>query len=140
MMTVIDWLLESDPAIRWQMMRDLTDEPTDSVAVERARVADEGWGASVLAPQADDGQWAGGTYYPAAQEEPGQPWTATALTLQRLRSGADPADPRVRRAVARVRHFGRWLLENTHPGAVHFELEDGNGNPADGTRSGRCAC
>ena len=45
-MNVIDWLLDSDPAIRWQVMRDLTDAPADEVAAERARVAREGWGAA----------------------------------------------------------------------------------------------
>ena len=44
--TVIDWLLDADPAIRWQVMRDLTDAPPDEVAAERARVATEGWGAA----------------------------------------------------------------------------------------------
>ena len=58
-MTVIDWLLDSDPSIRWQVMRDLTHEPADVVAAERARVATEGWGARLLALQAPDGQWGG---------------------------------------------------------------------------------
>ena len=48
-MTVIDWLLDSDPSIRWQVMRDLTDAPARDVAVERARVATEGLGARLLA-------------------------------------------------------------------------------------------
>ena len=39
--TVIDWLLDSDPSIRWQVMRDLTDAPPDEVAAERAKVATE---------------------------------------------------------------------------------------------------
>jgi len=47
--SVIDWLLDSDPAIRWQALRDLTDAPGDQVAAERARVATEGWGARLLA-------------------------------------------------------------------------------------------
>ena len=50
-MHVIDWLLDSDPAIRWQVMRDLTDAPADDVAAERARVTHEGWGAALLALQ-----------------------------------------------------------------------------------------
>jgi len=49
---IIDWLLDSDPAIRWQVMRDLTDASADAVAAERARIAREGWGAAVLAAQA----------------------------------------------------------------------------------------
>ena len=50
-MNVTDWLLDSDPAIRWQVMRDLTDAPDEEVAAERAKVAREGWGAAVLAAQ-----------------------------------------------------------------------------------------
>src|SRR5262249_49680219 len=54
---VVEWLLETDPAIRWQVMRDLTDAPVDVVAAERVRVATEGWGARLLALQDPDGQW-----------------------------------------------------------------------------------
>src|SRR5260370_34659291 len=46
--TVLDWLLDSDPAIRWQALRDLADAPAEAVAAERARVATEGWGARLL--------------------------------------------------------------------------------------------
>ncbi len=59
-MDVVEWLLDIDPAIRWQVMRDLTDAPDDAVAAERARVATEGWGARLLALQGLDGQWGGG--------------------------------------------------------------------------------
>ncbi len=120
-MTVIDWLLDSDPAIRWQVMRDLTGEPEDAVAAERKRVAGEGWGARLLALQSDDGQWAGGSYFPALSEEPEhQPWTATAFTLQLLREfGVDPADERVRQAIALVREGSKW----EHAGQAFFEGE-----------------
>ena len=37
--TVIDWLLDADPSIRWQVLRDLTDAPAEIVAAERSRVA-----------------------------------------------------------------------------------------------------
>jgi hypothetical protein len=47
----IKWLLDSDPAIRWQVMRDLTCEAPTAVAAERSRVATEGWGAHLLARQ-----------------------------------------------------------------------------------------
>ncbi len=50
-MNVIDWLLDSDPAIRWQVMRDLTDAPASDVAAERERIATEGWGAQLLSMQ-----------------------------------------------------------------------------------------
>src|SRR5438132_13509275 len=59
-MDVVEWLLDTDPAIRWQVMRDLTDAPEDAVAAERARVATEGWGARLLALQRQDGQRDGG--------------------------------------------------------------------------------
>jgi hypothetical protein len=58
-MTVVEWLLDSDPSIRWQVMRDLAHEPADVIAAERSKVAIEGWGARLLALQAPDGQWGG---------------------------------------------------------------------------------
>jgi len=54
-MTVIDWLLDSDPSIRWQVMRDLTLEPSDDIAAERSRVATEGWGNAAVAKSATRG-------------------------------------------------------------------------------------
>lgn len=108
-MSVTDWLLDSDPAVRWQVMRDLTHEPDETVSAERARVASEGWGARLLALQGSDGQWAGGSYFPVLDAEPvGQPWTATAWTLKLLVDlGIDPADERARRAVEAAR-ASRW--------------------------------
>jgi hypothetical protein len=50
-MTVLDWLLDSDPAIRWQVFRDLVHAPAELVAAERGRVATQGWGARLLALQ-----------------------------------------------------------------------------------------
>src|ERR1700746_3699642 len=55
----IKWLLDSDPAIRWQVMRDLTDEAPGAIAAERSRVATEGWGARLLPRQAPSGKWGG---------------------------------------------------------------------------------
>jgi hypothetical protein len=69
-MTVLAWLLDSDPSIRWQALRDLADVPAEVVAAERARVATEGWGARLLALQRDDGQWEGGALFPARRSEP----------------------------------------------------------------------
>ncbi|CAN5168715.1 hypothetical protein BH18ACT5_BH18ACT5_01760 [soil metagenome] len=68
-MTVMGWLLDSDPSIRWQVMRDLTNEPEEMVAKERARVATEGWGARLLALQGPDGQW-GKDALPASSQAP----------------------------------------------------------------------
>ena len=124
-MNVIDWLLDSDPAIRWQVLRDLEDAPDDVVAGERARVASEGWGARLLALQGEDGQWAGGACFPAGyfehrDEYQGQPWTSTLPTLQLLHAlGVDPTDSRVRRAVALVRENCRW----EHAGQPFFSGE-----------------
>jgi hypothetical protein len=100
-MTVTDWLLDSDPAIRWQVMRDLTDRPADEVATERARVASEGWGAQILARQEADGRWSGGTYFPE--------WRSTTLALDLLRLfGLDPASEEAQRAIAPVHEAARW--------------------------------
>ena len=103
----IDWLLDSDPSVRWQVMRDLTDEPADLVAAERSRVATEGWGARLLALQDANGQWAGGTYAPK--------WTSTTNTLALLRTlGLDPAGEQARTAVGLVRDKVVW---DDHPDA-----------------------
>ncbi|HEY0260462.1 MAG TPA: squalene cyclase [Lacisediminihabitans sp.] len=89
--TVLDWLLDSDPALRWQVERDLAGEPQEVWRATRARVATEGIGARLLAHQERDGQWAGGSFFPkgffgsAEQDEPGQPWVATTWSLNALR-------------------------------------------------------
>jgi hypothetical protein len=109
-MSVLEWLLESDPAIRWQVLQDLVRAEGHVVAAERARVATEGWGARLLALQGEDGQWAGGACFPARSfnwraEGNGQPWTATLPTLQLLQEfGIDPSSDVVRQAVALVRN------------------------------------
>jgi hypothetical protein len=113
-MTVLDWLLDSDPAIRWQVLHDVVRAPAGAVAAERARVANAGWGARLLALQGDDGQWAGGACFPAGawnwrDEHEGQPWTATLPTLQLLHAfGVDPNADRMRRAVTLVSEHCRW--------------------------------
>jgi hypothetical protein len=120
--TVIDWLLDSDPAIRWQVLRDLADAPPGEVAAERARVEHEGWGARLLALEDADGLWDGGACFPAsyAGDEPGQPWTATMHTLQTLQIlGLDPASAAARRAVSLVAEHGRW----EHDGQRYFDGE-----------------
>jgi hypothetical protein len=110
--SVLDWLLDSDPAIRWQVMRDLQGDPTDVVGAERARVANEGWGAELLDLQDDEGSWDGGTYRPGwvDDEKPFfDAWTATHFSLQALRDfGVDPHDPRARGALSLVRENVTW--------------------------------
>src|SRR3954468_1772427 len=107
----LEWLLDSDPAIRWQVLRDLTDSSADAIAAERARVATEGWGARLLAARDPDGQWAGGACFPGAgwDGSGGQPWTPTLPTLDLLRLfGLDPGSPEARETVALVRENCRW--------------------------------
>src|SRR5579864_244971 len=98
---VIDWLLDSDPSIRWQVMRDLTDAPAAEVAVERARVATEGLGARLLALQANDGRWSGAAW--------NRGWNSTMHVLMLLRDlGLDPTSDQARRAVGLVRDRVTW--------------------------------
>ncbi len=108
-MDVLDWLLASDPAIRWQALRDLTDSSADGVAAERERVATQGWGARLLGLQGADGQWDGGTYWPAQDYDDNQPWTATTYSLLLLRDfGLNPASREARLAISLVRSNSRW--------------------------------
>ncbi|MDN4482523.1 hypothetical protein [Demequina lignilytica] len=109
-MSVIDWLLAGDPAIRWQVRRDLLDDP-EGAALDRDLVAREGWGAALLAMQREDGSWAGGAWWPAERPDPddGQPWTGTAHVLMLLvRLGVDPGSRPVREAVRRAFDGVRW--------------------------------
>jgi hypothetical protein len=122
--TVLDWLLDSDPAIRWQVLRDLVSAPAEAVASERARMATEGWCARLLALQGEDGQWAGGACFPAEGwrhgENGGQPWTSTLPTLDLLCAfGLDSRVDRVRRALTMVRDGCRW----EHAGQPFFSGE-----------------
>jgi hypothetical protein len=118
----VGWLLDSDPAIRWQVLRDLTDASPDKVAAERARVECEGWGARLLALEGADGLWDGGALFPASYTggEPGQPWTTTMHTLQTLQIfGLEPASAAARRAIALIAEHGRW----EHAGQPYFDGE-----------------
>jgi hypothetical protein len=121
-MSVIEWLLDGDAAIRWQVQRDLLDAPADVVAAERAQVETTGGGAALLAAEDDEGLWAGGACFPADYRGggEGQPWTATMHTLQTLELlGLDPASDSARRAVALVAEHGRW----EHDGQRYFDGE-----------------
>jgi hypothetical protein len=87
---LVDWLLDSDPALRWQVERDLLGAPPEVWQATRARVATEGFGARLLAHQDPDGQWAGGAFFPqgfdfSTIQTDGQPWTATTWALNALR-------------------------------------------------------
>jgi hypothetical protein len=99
--TVIDWLLDSDPSVRWQVMRDLTHAPAAVTAAERSRIATEGWGARLLALQTADGLWAGNAW--------SQDRTDTFHALELLRRlGLDPASEPAQRATGLVREHVTW--------------------------------
>ena len=118
----IEWLLQGDPAIRWQTLADVTGGSPDLVAAERNRVEHEGWGAALLECEDRDGLWAGGACFPADYRggEPGQPWTATMHSLQTLQLlGLDPESEAARRAVPNVAANGRW----EHDGQRYFDGE-----------------
>jgi hypothetical protein len=122
---VIEWLLDSDPSIRWQVMRDLLDAPEAEWRGERAKVETEGWGARLLSHEDEDGQWAGGAFAPGGFdvrefEEVGQPWTATTWALSQLRElGLVPSSERARRAVELIGANARW----EHDGQPFWEGE-----------------
>lgn len=127
---VVHWLVgsESDPSVRWQALRDLSEAPEDVWSTERSKVEREGWGARLLATQDPDGQWAGGAYNPKGfdwdgpegQPGAGQPWTATIHTLSLLRElGLDPESASARRSAERIGANSRWLATDT----PHWEGE-----------------
>lgn len=124
-MSVLNWLLDADPAIRWQVLRDLFHEPVELVVDERARVANEGWGARLLALGDEDGQWAGGACFPSRSryqwdQESGQPWISTLPTLQLLYDfGIDARAGQIVRTVAMIRDHCRW----EHAGQPFFSGE-----------------
>lgn len=136
--TLIDWLLDSDPSIRWKVMRDLTHEPKDVIAAERSRIAIEGRGARLLALQAPDGRWGG------------RPWsvdyTDTFHVLELLRLfGLDPESDQARRAVGLVREHVTWRVPEFETPWADNRLPAGDGTwvPAENERAkliaGHCA-
>lgn len=115
-LSVIDWLLDSDPAIRWQVMRDLLGAPAQEVAAERARVATEGWGAHLLALQGSDGSWSGVAW--------NRGWNSTMHVLMLLRDmGLDPESEQAQRALALVRERVKWQGWEAYEGNPFFAGE-----------------
>jgi hypothetical protein len=89
----IKWLLDSDPAIRWQVMRDLTDAAPDTIAAERSLVATKGWGAQLLGAQTPVGHWGAGPKWDLI----------TLYSLAVLKElGLDPASKQARKMIDRV--------------------------------------
>jgi hypothetical protein len=113
-MTVTDWLLEGDRAVRWQVMADLTDAEPHAVESERTKVAIEGWGKALLEAQEPNGQWGGGFYSPK--------WISTTYTLLQLRHyGIDPDAPAMRAATDRlIAEGGTWRHGVDGGGGVPF--------------------
>lgn len=136
----IEWLLDGDPAIRWQALRDLVGAPEKTVERERRRIARDGWGARLLAEQDEDGRWAGGKSWDGGLYSP--KWTSTTYTLLLLRDfGLSPDHPRARQACVILLDRGlqkdgginygwRGRSETCVTGMVlsllsYFELDDG---------------
>ena len=114
-MSVIDWLLDADPAIRWQAMRDLTEAPADKVAKERARVATEGWGARLLALRREDGLWDNGT--------PDTEWISLLALLMLRDMGLDASSEEARTAIGPVRDNATWHSRGPWHGTPVFAGE-----------------
>lgn len=93
-MTLIDWLMQGDPAVRWQTMRDLLEAPEAEWQAERQRTLDTGWGAQLLAQQDADGIWGGGLYSPK--------WISSTYTLLELIQIGIPAHHAPARVGAQV--------------------------------------
>ena len=114
-MNALDWLLDADPAIRWQAMRDLTDAPADQVAAERARVATEGWGARLLALRREDGLWDTGT--------PAPEWISLLALLLLRDMGLDASSEEARTAIGLVRNNATWHSRGPWHGTPVFAGE-----------------
>jgi hypothetical protein len=121
---LLKWLLDSDPAIRWQVMRDLTGESPEAIAAERSRVATEGWGAELLARQSPAGKWGGSP--PGWRDDLPKEHRDLIITLYSLVAlmdlGLDPASQQARKMIDRVdrRLVFKWL---NHRPYLHGETE-----------------
>jgi hypothetical protein len=120
----LKWLLDSDPAIRWQVMRDLTAEPAHTIAAERSRIATEGWGSQLLASQSPDGSW---NNSPRGWRDdlPKQDRVllVTLYTLVVLKDlGLDPACKQARKMIARIDNMLVYKALNNRP-FLHGETE-----------------
>jgi hypothetical protein len=113
---VMEWLLDSDPSIRWQVMRDLAGASAAEVTAERSRVATEGFGARLLALQGADGRWGGAAW--------NRGWNSTMHVLMLLREmGLDPDSSQARRAIGLVHERVTWQGDKAYDGNPFFTGE-----------------
>lgn len=75
---LIDWLLDSDVSIQYQVHKYLLDSSQKKLDDLQTRIAKEGWGKEYLALQNDDGHWGLAFYQPK--------WTSTNYSLLDLRN------------------------------------------------------
>ena len=114
-MNALGWLLDADPAIRWQAMRDLTDATADQLAAERARVATQGWGARLLGLRREDGLWDAGT--------PDTEWISLLALLLLRDMGLDASSEEARNAISLVRNNTTWHSQGPWHGTPLFAGE-----------------
>jgi hypothetical protein len=112
-MNVIDWLLDSDPSIRWQVLRDLADAAPERVNAERARVATTGWGANLLARQTPEGHWGGDA--DRGEWASSLEWSCLQALVWLRDLGLDPRSGEAQRAVDLVRDRITWHWFDDHP-------------------------
>src|SRR6202167_2121897 len=120
----LKWLLDSDAAIRWQVMRDLTGEAPNAVAAERSRVATEGWGAQLLAFQSPADNWGGGPrWWRDDLPKEDRSLLITLYSLVVLKDlGLDPAGNATRKMIDRVDKRLVFKRLNNRP-FLHGETE-----------------
>ena len=120
----LKWLLDSDPAIRWQVMRDLTGEAPDAIAAERSRVATEGWGAQLLARQSPAGHWGVGPrgWRDDLPKEDRRLLIALYSLVTLMDLGLDPASKQARKMIDRVDNRLVFKRLNNRP-FLHGETE-----------------
>lgn len=112
----IAWLLDGDPAVRWQTERDLVGEPARVWESSRADIARTGWGRRLLDLQDADGRWDGGWYTPK--------WTSTTFTLLVLRRfGLDRDHAAATAGCERLLDDARWIDGGVSYWASHREPE-----------------
>ncbi|HLP15689.1 MAG TPA: hypothetical protein VK470_05490 [Bacteroidota bacterium] len=115
--SIINWLLDGDVAIQYQVYRDLLHSDKRRL---QDRIAREGWGARFLSFRHDDGHWGGGFYV--------HKWISTHYTLLDLKNlSIAPRQKDIRSTIQKI--------------AREQKGSDGGINPSRGsTKSDVCVC